>query len=113
MLARLAWPHFTARRRLEDLAVTHLGWTDVVGGMERAFKAAGYRKQEDGWRGMDIDSPIYRQGAMFDTIATLRIEPLIHRPRSTSAWTIRSPPTGRPPVSRPPRSSTPRRPCTG
>lgn len=80
VLARMAWPNpppFGMVKTLENLVVRLLGWSEVKGGMKRAFSAAGYSREEDGWANMDIDVPIYRQGAMFDTIGTLRIEPKV------------------------------------
>jgi DNA polymerase-1 len=77
LLAQIAWPDTLVRKSLSALATTHLGMDDHAGGMALAFKAAGFRTQEAGYEGMDIDSPIYRMGAMADTIATLRLEPII------------------------------------
>ena len=81
LLARMTWTNpydpVTGKKDLTSLSVRMLGMADFAGGMERAFKAAGYKTIQAGYEGMDIDSPIYRQGAMADTIATLRLEPLI------------------------------------
>lgn len=81
LLARMTWTNpydpVTGKKDLTSLSVRMLGMADFTGGMERAFKAAGYKTIQAGYEGMDIDSPIYRQGAMADTIATLRLEPLI------------------------------------
>lgn len=81
LLARFAYPDaydpVTGRKTLENLAVKLLGFDEVSGGMERAFKAAGYRTISEGYENMDIDSPIYRRGAMTDTIATLDLEPML------------------------------------
>lgn len=78
VLARFAYPNsydpITGSKTLENLAVRLLGITEVKGGMERAFKAAGYRTKTEGYENMDIDSPIYRRGAMSDTVATLQLE---------------------------------------
>lgn len=79
VLARMAIPDVTQRRDLSTLAVEYLGMSDFSGGMSKAFKAAGYGKTADGYEGMDIDSPIYRQGAMADTVATLRLEPVMRQ----------------------------------
>jgi DNA polymerase-1 len=77
LLAQLAWPDPFIRKSLSVLATEHLGLQDHAGGMATAFKAAGFKTQQDGYERMDIDSPIYRMGAMADTIATLRLEPII------------------------------------
>lgn len=45
--------------------------------MTTAFTAAGMGRQSDGWRDMDIDSPVYAQGAMADTVVTLRLAPVL------------------------------------
>ncbi|AYD82052.1 DNA polymerase I [Mycobacterium phage Saguaro] len=82
VLARYAMPEpppFGQSKKLEALATKFLGWADSTGGMERAFKAAGYRTQQSGYEGMDIDSPIYRYGAMADTVATLALEPVLRQ----------------------------------
>lgn len=77
VLARLADPDPYHSKTLTKLACDRLGWTDFKGGMELAFKAAGYRTHAAGYEGMDVDSPVYRLGAMADTVATLRLEPLL------------------------------------
>lgn len=83
VLARMAWPDpydgETGKKSLTALSGRLLGMADFAEGMTRAFKAAGYRTLQAGYEGMDIDSPIYRQGAMADTVATLRLEPLIRQ----------------------------------
>ena len=74
VLARMAWTNpydpVTGGRSLTELSVRLLGMDDFTGGMKLAFKAAGYKTIEAGYEGMDIDSPIYRFGAMADTVAT-------------------------------------------
>lgn len=77
LLARFAFPDQFIGKKLEQLAVRHLGLDDFSGGMKLAFKAAGYRTIAEGYANMDIDSPVYRQGAIADTVATLRLEPLL------------------------------------
>lgn len=89
VLARFARPEplpFGESKALGALAVKYLGLTEVKGGMERAFKAAGFRTQQAGYEGMDIDSPIYRKGAMADTVATLLLEPVLRE--MCIAWTL-------------------------
>lgn len=65
-------------RSLTMLVKRHLGVEELTGGIELAFKAAGYRNRQDGYEGMDIDSPIYRLGAMADTVMTLRLWPVLY-----------------------------------
>jgi len=77
LLARFALPDVMIPKNLEALAIRHLGLADNKGGMALAFKAAGYKTQAAGFEGMDIDSPIYRFGAMADTVATLALEPVL------------------------------------
>ena len=80
VLARMAMPEpppFGQRKDLTSLSVKHLDLADDKGGLERAFKAAGYKTQQAGFEGMDITSPVYRYGAMADTVATLRLEPIL------------------------------------
>jgi len=77
ILARLALPDRYVSKTLTAMVTRYLGLTDFAGGMELAFKAAGYRTHAAGYEGMGIDSPIYRLGAMADTVATLRLEPVI------------------------------------
>lgn len=79
LLARMALADVMISKSLTALAVKYLGWADSKGGMERAFKAAGYKTNQAGYEGMDIDSPIYRFGAMADTVATLRLEPILRK----------------------------------
>lgn len=74
LLARIGMPDVKISKRLERLAVSILKWTDSAGGMELAFKAAGYSTKDAGYASMDINSPIYRFGAMADTVATLLLE---------------------------------------
>ena len=72
VLARMAYPDVTKPKGLESLApLAGIEVSDVS--MADVFRAAGYAKAADGWREMDIDTPVYRHGAMADTIATLRL----------------------------------------
>ena len=56
VLARLADPDPYHSKTLTKLACDLLGWTDFKGGMELAFKAAGYRTHAAGYEGMDVDA---------------------------------------------------------
>lgn len=71
--ARLALPDTMERKGLGALCVRYLGLAEMADGMGRAFKAAGYKSTAEGFAKMDIDAPIYRFGAMADTVATLRL----------------------------------------
>lgn len=75
--ARMAHPDTMVKKKLEAQAARHLGLVETNAGMTTAFKAAGYKSIEEGYLKMDIDSPVYRFGAMADTICTLRLLPLI------------------------------------
>ena len=80
VLARFAYPTTfgpLAPKNLAALATRLLGWTNHKGGLERAFRAAGYATIQAGYEGMDIDAPVYRRGALADTTATLLLEPLL------------------------------------
>lgn len=79
VLARTAIPDVMVPKKLSILSTKYLGMGEFAGGMKKAFKAAGYKSEDAGYEGMDIDSPIYRQGAMADTIATLRLEPVMRQ----------------------------------
>lgn len=76
--ARLAFPDpITQRKSLTALAGSLLGLTSAGGDMLKSFKAFGYSTQDEGWYRMDIDVPIYRYGAMADTVIGLRlVDPL-------------------------------------
>lgn len=77
VLARFGFPDPMMSKSLAALSKAYLGMEDSAEGMKLAFKAAGFKTIQAGYEGMDIDSPIYRQGAMLDTVATLRLQPLL------------------------------------
>lgn len=89
VLARFGFPDVMQRKTLAALAKAHLGMDDNADGMKLAMRAAGYRTIDEGYRRMDIDSPIYRQGAMLDTLATLRLQPILRE--HAWAWTLDHP----------------------
>lgn len=89
VLARFGFPDQIVSKTLAALAKRLLGMDDNAEGMKVAFKAAGYRTIDEGYRRMDIDSPIYRQGAMLDTIATLRLQPILRE--HCWAWSLEHP----------------------
>lgn len=80
--ARMAYPDTLHKKGLGFLAAELLGMAEYSGGMARAFAAAGYKSGAEGFFKMDIDSPIYRKGAMADTVATL----LLLRPIKEACW---------------------------
>lgn len=77
--ARMAYPDRSVSKSLAALAsrpeLLDLPEPDVS--MAVAFKSAGYATQADGWARMDIDQPVYRLGAMADTVVTLRLAPVL------------------------------------
>lgn len=75
--ARLAHPDEYVRKGLSDLTGRYLDIAEFADGLKLAFKAAGYPTLQAGYENMDIDVPIYRLGAMADTVATLRLLPEI------------------------------------
>jgi DNA polymerase-1 len=89
LLARFAEPDTMTSKKLESCVKRHLGMDDFAGGMALAFKAAGYRTIADGYEGMDIESSIYRVGAMADTVQTLRLEPILRA--KAIDWTLDHP----------------------
>ena len=77
LLSRIAEPDQFIPKTLSALAVRHLGMAEFSEGMKLAFRAAGYTTLAEGYRRMDIDSPVYRMGAMADTVATLKLDPVL------------------------------------
>jgi len=77
--ARMAFPDSYESKSLENLAVRHLDLSEFKGGLHLAFKAAGHKTQDAGYENMTIESPIYRLGAMVDTVVTLKLEPILRR----------------------------------
>lgn len=77
--ARMASPDPRDPKTLEALATRAdlLSMVDTDATMATAFSAAGYRTQAEGFQSMDVDQPVYRLGAMADTVATLRLGPAI------------------------------------
>lgn len=77
--ARMAYPDRSVSKSLAGLAsrpeLLDLPEPDVS--MAQAFKSAGYATQAEGWAKMDIDQPVYRLGAMADTVVTLRLAPVL------------------------------------
>lgn len=70
--ARMAYPDTLVNKSLESLATKLVGFPDSEVTMAQLFKANGLTTAE-GFRVFDIDRPIYRLGAMADTVATLRL----------------------------------------
>lgn len=65
-------------KSLQELAARGelLGLPAGESSMATSFAAANMTGST-GWRDMDIDSPVYRSGAMADTVVTLRLAPLL------------------------------------
>lgn len=89
LLARFAIPDTFVPKNLAALSSRFLGYADFADGMKRAFAAAGYRTIQAGFEGLDIGSPIYRFGAMADTVATLQLEPVLRQ--LALDWTLDHP----------------------
>ncbi|UZT28733.1 DNA polymerase I [Nocardia phage NS-I] len=70
--ARMAYPDTLVNKSLESLATKLVGFPDSEVTMAQLFKSNGLTTAE-GFRVFDIDKPIYRLGAMADTVATLRL----------------------------------------
>ncbi|AWY06543.1 DNA polymerase I [Gordonia phage Trine] len=79
--ARMAYPDTRQPKSLEALAPMLAGFTAAEITMAKLFAASGLT-MTTGWKVFDIDRPVYRQGAMADTIATLRLLPQIQ----AKAW---------------------------
>lgn len=84
VLAREAWPAPLHRKTLEALASRELGLQDLGDALKLAQKASGLTSKEKWFSKADIHMPVYRMGAMADTVATLRLayplfEAAVHR----------------------------------
>ena len=77
--ARMAYPDTLVPKNLEALAGRDdlLDMPDNAVTMKTAFTAHGVSTTTAGWETMDIDSPVYRLGAMADTVVTLRLAPVL------------------------------------
>lgn len=77
--ARLAYPDLAVSKGLESLACREdlLGMEPSGVSMKTAFAAHGISTMAEGWEVMDIDAPVYRLGAMADTVVTLRLAPVL------------------------------------
>lgn len=91
VMARMAYPDKLVPKNLEKLA----GRSDLLGldaggeTMDMAFKARGYANKAAGFADADIDLPVYRLGAMADTVVTLRLGPALYD--RTVEWLTSSP----------------------
>lgn len=80
--ARMAYPDHFTRKNLESLATGPLvDFPKAEMTMAEVFKANGLTISE-GYRQFDGDRPLYRLGAMADTVATLRLL----RPLQAATW---------------------------
>ena len=77
--ARMAFPDPAVSKGLEALACRDdlLGMPNNDVSMKTAFAAHGISTMTEGWEVMDIDSAVYRLGAMADTVVTLRLAPVL------------------------------------
>lgn len=73
VLARSAWPDTLVRKGLEALVKLVLGVDELKGALKLAQRASGLTTNEKWYREGDIDMPLYRMGAMADTVMTLRL----------------------------------------
>lgn len=73
VLARAAWPDTLLKKSLEALADRVLGIRDLAETLKLAQKASGLTSNEKWFRDGDIHMPIYRSGAIADTVVTLRL----------------------------------------
>lgn len=91
VMARMAYPDKLVPKNLEKLA----GRADLLGldaggeTMDMAFKARGYANKAAGFADADIDLPVYRLGAMADTVVTLKLGPALYA--RTVEWLTSSP----------------------
>ena len=77
--ARMAFPDPAVSKGLESLACRDdlLGMEPSGASMKTAFSAHGISTMAEGWQVLDIDAPVYRLGAMADTVVTLRLAPAL------------------------------------
>ena len=79
VLAKMIRTSDRAGRSLEDLAVRYGIVPDDGISMARVFTASGYGSVKDGFSNVDISSGTYRDGAMSDTVVTLRLLPILEK----------------------------------
>lgn len=96
--ARMAYPDTLVSKSLEALAGRDdlLDMPDNDVSMKTAFTAHGISTTAAGWETMDIDAPVYRLGAMADTVITLRLAPKLMD--AVVAW-LTSNPFANPPTT--------------
>lgn len=73
IFARSAWPDQLTPKTLEACAARTLGMTQLVNALKLAIKASGFRSKEEWFAKGDVHMPTYRNGAMTDTLVTLRL----------------------------------------
>jgi DNA polymerase-1 len=73
VMSRAAFPSELGGHRLEDLAPRVLGMSELKGALKLAQTASGLTSKEKWYRDGDIHIPVYRMGAMSDTVVTLRL----------------------------------------
>lgn len=75
--ARLAMPDVMTKKNLETLAKKFLGLS-CDDNIKQAFRRLGMRLQ-DGYRDMDIDTPMYLMGNAMDALVTARLVPFVRQ----------------------------------
>lgn len=77
--ARMAFPDPAVSKGLESLACREdlLGMEPSGVSMKTAFAAHGISTMTEGWQVLDVDSAVYRLGALADTVVTLRLTPVL------------------------------------
>lgn len=78
VLARMLRTSARAGRSLEDLSSRYKLVPDDGMTMAKVFGAGGFRSAREGYANMDLDSGTYRDGAMSDTVVTLRLLDILH-----------------------------------
>lgn len=73
---RMAYPEKETPKSLENLSIKLAGFRKAELTMAALFHANGWTLEE-GYRKFDIDRPVYRLGAMADTVALLRLLPAV------------------------------------
>lgn len=79
VLAKMIRTSDRAGRSLEDLAVRYGIVPDDGISMARVFSASGYSNVKEGFSNVDLHSGTYRDGAMSDTVVTLRLLPILEQ----------------------------------
>lgn len=73
VLARMRDTSNRGSRDLETLTATFTTYPEVQRKMTAAFSAMGYTNSDDGYAAASVPDPVWRAGAMADTVATLML----------------------------------------